>query len=46
MYIRTKFDGGKQINRSQGGSFMVGVLELVTTVMEELGGDHQCGRKL
>jgi len=28
------------------GHLMVGVLELVTTVMEELGGDHQCGRKL
>jgi len=42
MHIRTRFDDGKQINRSQGGHIMVGVLELVTAVMEELGGDRKC----
>ena len=46
MHICSKFDGGKQINRSQAGSGKVGVLEQGYVVMKELDGDQQHGRKL
>ena len=45
MHIRSKFDGRKQINRSQSGAWDEGVLELCYAKTMELIGDQKCGNQ-